>query len=130
MKKILTTKPHLVVFFLGLISLFLSMYWFYFDIGTSNLNRTIGWGWDITNFIFWIIPFGTFSILLFAFIYWILKKRKCSFLFELMFFQIIAIVIFLNSIIQFQYAFSEVLLFANWLLFFANVIAAFYSKKI
>jgi len=23
-------------------------------IGTWNLNRTIGWGWDITNFVWWI----------------------------------------------------------------------------
>ena len=23
-------------------------------IGTWDLNRTIGWGWDITNFVWWI----------------------------------------------------------------------------
>jgi Ni/Fe-hydrogenase subunit HybB-like protein len=23
-------------------------------IGTWNLNRTIGWGWDITNFVWWV----------------------------------------------------------------------------
>ncbi|NNL92712.1 MAG: hydrogenase, partial [Saprospiraceae bacterium] len=23
-------------------------------IGTWNLNRTVGWGWDITNFVWWI----------------------------------------------------------------------------
>lgn len=26
----------------------------WFGIGTWNLNRTIGWGWDITNFVWWI----------------------------------------------------------------------------
>ncbi len=26
----------------------------YFGIGTWNLNRTIGWSWDITNFVWWI----------------------------------------------------------------------------
>ena len=26
----------------------------YFGTGTWNLNRTIGWGWDITNFVWWI----------------------------------------------------------------------------
>ena len=26
----------------------------YFGIGTWNLNRTINWGWDITNFVWWI----------------------------------------------------------------------------
>jgi Ni/Fe-hydrogenase subunit HybB-like protein len=26
----------------------------YFGIGTWNLNRTIGWGWDITNFVWWV----------------------------------------------------------------------------
>jgi molybdopterin-containing oxidoreductase family membrane subunit len=26
----------------------------YKGIGTWGLNRTIGWGWDITNFVFWV----------------------------------------------------------------------------
>lgn len=26
----------------------------WFGIGTWGLNRTIGWGWDITNFVWWI----------------------------------------------------------------------------
>ncbi len=26
----------------------------YVGIGTWNLNRTVGWGWDITNFVWWI----------------------------------------------------------------------------
>jgi molybdopterin-containing oxidoreductase family membrane subunit len=26
----------------------------YQGIGTWNLNRTIGWGWDITNFVWWV----------------------------------------------------------------------------
>ncbi len=29
-------------------------YTIYWGIGTWNLNRTIGWGWDITNFVWWI----------------------------------------------------------------------------
>jgi molybdopterin-containing oxidoreductase family membrane subunit len=26
----------------------------WFGIGTWHLNRTIGWGWDITNFVWWV----------------------------------------------------------------------------
>src|SRR5690625_3858019 len=26
----------------------------WFGIGTWDLNRTIGWGWDITNFVWWV----------------------------------------------------------------------------
>ncbi|GAA5220485.1 NrfD/PsrC family molybdoenzyme membrane anchor subunit [Membranihabitans marinus] len=26
----------------------------WFGIGSWNLNRTIGWGWDITNFVWWV----------------------------------------------------------------------------
>ncbi len=39
---------------------FLALYIFtvvwtiWFGIGTWNLNRTIGWGWDITNFVWWV----------------------------------------------------------------------------
>ncbi|MEM6318867.1 MAG: NrfD/PsrC family molybdoenzyme membrane anchor subunit [Bacteroidota bacterium] len=32
-----------------------SVFWtIYFGIGTWNLNRTINWGWDITNFVWWV----------------------------------------------------------------------------
>ncbi|MFK7948641.1 MAG: NrfD/PsrC family molybdoenzyme membrane anchor subunit [Saprospiraceae bacterium] len=30
------------------------VYTIWVGIGTWNLNRTIGWGWDITNFVWWI----------------------------------------------------------------------------
>ncbi len=39
--------------FLGLF-LFTVAWTIWFGIGTWNLNRTIGWGWDITNFVWWI----------------------------------------------------------------------------
>ena len=26
----------------------------YFGIGVWGINRTIGWGWDITNFVWWV----------------------------------------------------------------------------
>lgn len=40
----------------GLLALgiFCILWTIYFGIGTWNLNRTIGWGWDITNFVWWI----------------------------------------------------------------------------
>src|ERR1044072_1371841 len=32
-----------------------SVTWFvYWGLGTWGINRTIGWGWDITNFVWWI----------------------------------------------------------------------------
>ena len=39
----------------GLATFAFSVFWtVYFGIGTWDLNRTIGWGWDITNFVWWI----------------------------------------------------------------------------
>jgi len=35
----------------GGVAIFMTVY---FGIGEWNLNRTIGWGWDITNFVWWI----------------------------------------------------------------------------
>ncbi len=35
----------------GLACIFITIWW---GIGTWNLNRTIGWGYDITNFVWWI----------------------------------------------------------------------------
>ena len=39
--------------FLGVFafSVFWTVYW---GIGSWNLNRTIGWSWDITNFVWWV----------------------------------------------------------------------------
>jgi len=39
--------------FLGLY-LFSVLWTVWFGIGTWDLNRTIGWGWDITNFVWWV----------------------------------------------------------------------------
>lgn len=40
----------------GLLSfgVFCILWTIWFGIGTWNLNRTVGWGWDITNFVWWI----------------------------------------------------------------------------
>lgn len=37
-----------------LFGLFCIFWTIWHGIGTWNLNRTIGWGWDITNFVWWI----------------------------------------------------------------------------
>ncbi|HAY71584.1 MAG TPA: hydrogenase [Saprospirales bacterium] len=43
--------PALVLLVFGVFSI----YWtIYVGIGTWNLNKTINWGWDITNFVWWI----------------------------------------------------------------------------
>ena len=34
--------------------IFCILWTIYVGIGTWNLNRTVGWGWDITNFVWWI----------------------------------------------------------------------------
>jgi Ni/Fe-hydrogenase subunit HybB-like protein len=41
------------VFFLA-VFVFTVSWTIYYGIGTWNLNRTIGWGWDITNFVWWV----------------------------------------------------------------------------
>lgn len=37
-----------------LLGVSMMLYTIWFGIGTWNLNRTIGWGWDITNFVWWV----------------------------------------------------------------------------
>lgn len=37
-----------------LFGVFCILWTIWHGIGTWNLNRTIGWGWDITNFVWWI----------------------------------------------------------------------------
>jgi molybdopterin-containing oxidoreductase family membrane subunit len=39
----------------GLATFIFTVAWtIWFGIGTWNLNRTINWGWDITNFVWWV----------------------------------------------------------------------------
>lgn len=40
-----------LVMTVGLLCIFAEVW---FGIGLWNLNRTVGWGWDITNFVWWI----------------------------------------------------------------------------
>ena len=35
----------------GVFSVFWEVYW---GIGVWGINRTVGWGWDITNFVWWV----------------------------------------------------------------------------
>lgn len=37
-----------------LLGVFMMLWTVWYGIGTWNLNRTVGWGWDITNFVWWI----------------------------------------------------------------------------
>jgi Ni/Fe-hydrogenase subunit HybB-like protein len=43
----------LSVIFLGILGLTLAITTL-FGIGTWGLNKTVQWGWDITNFVFWV----------------------------------------------------------------------------
>ena len=36
------------------LGIFCILWTIWFGIGTWNLNRTINWSWDITNFVWWI----------------------------------------------------------------------------
>ena len=51
-------KMWYVGFFISLILLgfgAFSVFWeVYFGIGVWGINRTVGWGWDITNFVWWV----------------------------------------------------------------------------
>ena len=43
-----------VSFIVMLIGFAMMTYTVWFGIGVWGLNRTIGWGWDITNFVWWV----------------------------------------------------------------------------
>ena len=48
-----TTQFTISAIFLGLLLLTLGIT-LYVGIGTWGLNKTVQWGWDITNFVFWV----------------------------------------------------------------------------
>ena len=120
-KKILTTKAHLVVLFLGVIYvLYLSQ--FVFFVGTWDLNRSIGWGWDYTDYIwYYSFYFNLLWVIIFPIVYWFLS-RKYFLSFPLIVLHIFVIVLLLFS----AFLLRETILFivANWILFFANIVEA------
>lgn len=46
--------------------------------GLWNLDKTIGWGPDVTSFLFWKSFLPIFSLLIFTGFYWLQKMRKAS----------------------------------------------------
>jgi 4-hydroxybenzoate polyprenyltransferase len=56
-------------FFLGLTGAFRSNSKSGFGSSQGNLNRTIGWGWDITNFVWWEQVFKLFLLVLLCMIF-------------------------------------------------------------
>lgn len=40
-----------ILLLFGAFSVFWEIYW---GLGTWGINRTVGWGWDITNFVWWV----------------------------------------------------------------------------
>ncbi len=110
-----------------IISLVMSAIIAYNQIGSWNLNRTIGWGWDVTNFLWWIMPSVICSFFLLTLGYGILyfNRRRTSFLlssfqFFLMFF-IVGMIPFNTSL------FFLILMILQWLFFGLNF---YYSEKI
>lgn len=130
-KRILTTKPHLVVFFLGMIYWPL-IYFMWQRRDLWNQDRMIGWGFDITNFTFWFSKYTFWLniwVLFFPIVYWVLRAKKYELNFVLIVCQIVSILLFFISTFQLQfYNISFSLLIFIWLLFFANIIAALFSK--
>src|SRR5215207_7915057 len=52
------TKLWYIGFFVSVACLLFGVYSVYrevtYGIGQWNLNKTVGWGWDITNFVWWV----------------------------------------------------------------------------
>jgi len=124
-KKILTTKAHLVVLFLGVVNLITSE----FNFGEMNeVIRTIGWGWDISAYIWYYdLYLNLLWVIVFPIGYWFLRK-KYSLSFPLVFIQVIVIVLLIFSRMM-DPELSVYLEIGNWILFFINIIAAFIITK-
>ena len=48
---------------------------FHNSSNTWNLNRSIGWGWDFTNYVFWIGLFSSFPFVIYTLGYGFLYFR-------------------------------------------------------
>lgn len=64
---------------------------FYFAMGSWDINRTVGWGWDISIY-FWLSLFGSFFI--FTISYGVIKLLKRKTNYKLSFAHIITMVLY------------------------------------
>lgn len=116
-KKILTTKPHLVVLFLGVIHIVFSKF-VWIRVGTWDLNRTIGWGWDHTNFLMYESSFQFFSFcIIFPLVYWICVRRGVLFEMYLVLLQVVVILLHLYCRITWNVSWAVIFFIGSWLLF-------------
>lgn len=94
--------------------------------GTWNLNKTIGWGWEITDF-HWLNKISfTLSTLVFTIGYGILFKSKRRTVFMISIVQII--LTFSSFVTQSNYfEISIIALILSWIIF---LVTMFNSKKI
>jgi len=126
-KKILTTKAHLVVLFLGLLNLLIPSIGLW-GTSESGIHRTIGWGWDLSKYVWFYDGYlNILWVIVFPIVYW-LVGRKLSLSFPLMLLQIIVIVLLISAR-QIDPLFRVYLELANWILFFINVTIALLNGK-
>ncbi len=109
LKKIITTQPHWILLILGISYFFLA-----FTFREWHLNRTIGWGWDVNNFIW----FSMLWVFVMPISYWFLLRFK---------FTLNPILITIHILAATIFTFSEFGIGAhliNWALFFLNLLFA------
>lgn len=88
---------------------------------TSNLNRSIGWGWDLTNYLYWmslslILSPGIFTIG-YGILY--LRKRKSNFLLSILhIFLVLCCIIIPDSNVNLIVIFYTL----SWIIFISNIL--------
>lgn len=93
--------------------------------GTWDLNRSIGWGWDITNFLFWI-SFYNFLLLLInliGYLFLLILKRRTNY-----FLSILHSVLLVLSFVIFQFE-IEIVVFYLFILVVVFILNLTFSTK-
>ena len=118
------------IFWIMLILYLILMIYSWYDsyYGTWNLNRTIGWGWDLTNFIWWNLPSISWSIKIFTIGYGILffMKKKTNFILSIL--QILLVLINI-TIPMYNIGVSIIFIILNWIIFIWNMINSMRNKN-
>ena len=123
MKKLFTQKLFLLLMVPLVVTLsFLLFFWDIITTGTWGINKTVGWAWDITNFIYF--PFLLYFIYLLGYgICYFLKIKTDYWLSLLHFVLILVSILFFSATRYYFFIFS--LTCIGFIVFLVNIITSF-----
>lgn len=119
------TKAGITAFSILLLAAIIKL--FFFDGGHIAANQTIGWGWDISSFIFWNTASSVFSLAIFLVVYLVLYFKRIQLRQSLIYLHIELVILLMA--IDFQQIIAKLISTIIWLVLIGNIVMSFSARN-